>query len=263
MANVQTDRLTFKHLVTMLLQESRFEFIKCMRLPGFSITLVVFPAMVYIFCGVFFDLGTQQTAASLYWIVSASCIGSLGTALFGFGVYIATERGQGWLLLKRVSPLPIVMLLWSKANMAMLFSALITSLILCLAWTVGSVRLPLFAMLEIIGIMILVTIPFCTLGFVLGCSTSPNSAHAIVNVVYLPMMFLSGILIPYDYFPIWLQQVAHFLPAFHAVQLALSTMDSAAGEPIIYHILVLMGFTVCFLLLGVLVYRQQERDLNV
>lgn len=251
-------RYNLLHLLRILYTESKLEVIKCLRLPAFSSSILSFPLIVYIVCGVLIDINVQEIRADHYWLVAASSIGMIGTALFGFGVYIAIERGQGWLLLKRVSPLPVYIHFLAKAFMAIVFCALITSLLVVIALTFGSTDLGIKQICVLILTQMFCSLPFCMLGLVIGCAVSANSAHAIVNLIYLPMLFLSGIIVPYTYFPPWLQGIAHYLPSFHSVQLALSSIDAATTVNVFLHVSVLIVYTIVLLGIGVIAYRKME-----
>ena len=67
----------------------------------------------------------------------------IGAALFGFGVSVAVERGQGWLEVKRTTPMPIAAYFVAKLAMAMIFSAIIVTLLFIMGTTVGDVVMPL------------------------------------------------------------------------------------------------------------------------
>lgn len=58
-----------------------------------------------------------------------------------------------------------------------------------------------------------------SLGFLIA-SLIPNmkSATAIANLIYFPMIFLTGATIPFELMPEWLQKVAQVLPVTHIVK---------------------------------------------
>lgn len=87
--------------------EAKLDFLKTLRLPAYALPTVAFPALFYLMFAVAFGpqaMGGVQGAA--YMLATYGTFGVIGAALFGFGVGIAVERGQGWLLLKRASPMP-------------------------------------------------------------------------------------------------------------------------------------------------------------
>jgi ABC-2 type transport system permease protein len=67
------------------------------------------------------------------------------------------------------------------------------------------------------------------LGQAFGYALGPNSAPVVLNLVYLPMAFASGLWIPIHQLPGFLQALAPYLPAYHLGQLALSTIGAHAG----------------------------------
>ena len=48
--------------------------------------------------------------------------GVIAVSLFGFGVALAMERGQGWLQVKRASPMPVSAYFLAKLFAAVVFS---------------------------------------------------------------------------------------------------------------------------------------------
>ena len=44
---------------------------------------------------------------------------------------------------------------------------------------------------------------------------SMQESQIVIQMLYLPMLFLSGATFPMDAMPVWLQSVAQFLPASH------------------------------------------------
>lgn len=238
--------------------ESWLEFLKCLRLPAFSVSLFVFPVGMFLFFGFGMKWGPTDIQQTLYWATASSCMGVIGVGLFGFGVYVATERGQGWLLLKRVSPMPPVMYFLAKTMMSILFSCIVVGVILSIAFGLGKIDTGVVRMMQLFSVLVLTTVPFCTLGLAIAYLVGPNSAHAVINVVYLPQLFLGGIVVPYEYLPPYLQSIASVLPSFHSVQLAFGVIDSTNETAGIWNVLVLSCYTLLFVALATFRYHKDE-----
>jgi ABC-2 type transport system permease protein len=100
------------------------------------------------------------------------------------------------------------------------------------------------------------------MGLVLGYIARPNSAPPVVNLIYLPMSFCSGLWIPIFLLPHVLQQVARVLPPFHISQLELRAIGMSGDTASIgSHVQALVGFTLLFLGVAVLLYRRDEGQL--
>lgn len=251
-------RHKFAHLLRIACQESWLEFLKCVRIPAFSVSLFVFPLGMFLFFGFGMEWKPTATHQVLHWAIASSCMGVIGIGLFGFGVYVSTERGQGWLLLKRVSPMPPLMYFIAKTMMSILFSCLVVAFILSIALGFGGAEMHLFKVPLLFGVLVLSAVPFCALGLAVAYLVGPNSAHAVINVVYLPQLFLGGIVVPYQVLPSYLQTIAAVLPSFHSVQLAFGVVDSRSSEENFWSVLVLLTYSLVFVALATYRYYKDE-----
>lgn len=239
--------------------EAKYELLKMVRMPAYAIPAIAFPVMFYALFGlVFGGRATGNVSMATYLIATYGAFGVIGAALFGFGVGVAVERGQGWMLLKRATPMPPLAFFTGKLFVCTLFSAAIVVLLMVLGIAAGGVRLPVPTLLALGGTLIVGSIPFCALGLAAGYLTGPNSAPAIVNLVYLPMAFASGLWLPMEVLPSFIKSIAPFLPAYHLAQLALRTIGAGMGAPIWSHVIALAGFTVVGLTIGVWGYLRDE-----
>jgi ABC-2 type transport system permease protein len=228
-------------------------------MPGYAIPSIAFPAMFYLLFGVLFGRGTVGgVSMPTYLIATYGAFGVIGAALFGFGVGVAVERGQGWMVLKRATPMPPLAFFAGKLFACTLFAGAIVCLLITLATTAGGVRLPLSSWAALSGVLLLGAIPFCALGLAAGYLTGPNAAPAVINLVYLPMAFASGLWIPIEALPALVKSLAPFLPAYHLAQLALASVGAGLGAPPWTHVAALAGFTIVGLSLAVWGYRRDE-----
>lgn len=239
--------------------EARSEVLKAWRLPVYSVFTLVFPLMFYTIFG--FTFGGEAAGpinVAAYMLATYGAFGVIGAALFGFGVGVASERGQGWLRLKRASPMPPAAYFSAKIVMALLFSLLVVLGLFVLGFAVFEVRLPAPTWAALLGTLLLGALPFCAMGLALGYLVGPNSAAAVVNLVYLPMVFASGLWVPVEQLPGFMQAVAPYLPPYHYAQLALGTLGASRGGSPWGHVAVLVGFTLLFLVVALAAYRRDE-----
>jgi ABC-2 type transport system permease protein len=171
----------------------------------------------------------------------------MAPGLFGFGVGVAIERERGWLALKRVAPMPPGAYLASKMIMAMLFALIIYGMLATMAFTLGGVRLALAQWLLLGIITMLGVLPFCALGLLIGSRANAAAAPALVNLIYLPMAFLSGLWMPLSMLPGVVAQMAVLWPPYHLAQLALAATGRDYSGGVMGHLLYLGVFTlICF-----------------
>ncbi|MFC4822446.1 ABC transporter permease [Dokdonella ginsengisoli] len=234
------------------LLEARHEFLRLLRTPMFCIPTLAFPAMFYLLLGVLLNRGSGSGAftPAVYFLAGYGVFGVMAPGLFGFGVSVAFDRDQGWLTLRRALPLPPGAYLIAKLVMAMLFAALVFALLAAIAVSVAGVRLPASAWALLFVVEVLGVLPFCAIGLFIGSLLSGQAAPAVINLIYLPMSFLSGLWVPLMILPAVLREAAPLWPAYHLGQLAYAAVGQPSVGPVATHVAVLAAFTLVFLALA-------------
>ena len=210
-------------------QETRAECLRYLRSPSFLLPTLLFPAVFFLMFGVVLA-GHNSPDAPRFLLASYSTFGVMGPGLFGFGMSLALERDNGLLTLKRAMPMPPAAYLLGKMVMAMLMAGLITALLQTLALTVAHVPLHLGQMLQLAVVCILGAVPFCALGLLLGTLVKGHGAPAVVNLLYLPMAFLSGLWFPLSMLPSLVRNLAPLWPSYHLNALAQTALGFDVGS---------------------------------
>ena len=229
-------------------QEARCEFLRMLREPAFCGPVIGFPVLFYLLFGVLLDKGEGKAAQ--YLLATYGAFGVIGAGLFGFGVSIAVDREKGLLRLKRALPVPPGAMLLAKMMMAMLFAAIISLVLAVIAATVAGVVLEPSQWIRLFVINVLGVLPFCAIGLFVGSVVGGNAAPALLNMLYLPMAFLSGLWLPLTMLPGIISTIAPLWPAYHLGQLALKVVGFDAGQPLWMHVAVLLGITALFFVLA-------------
>ena len=227
--------------------EAWFEFLRTLRTPAFALPTLSFPLVFYIVFAVVVpgSWGSYQKAAYLF--ATYATFGVIGPALFGFGVGLAIERQQGWLELKRVSPMPVSAYFVAKIAMSMAFALVVVGLLTAAAVGLGGVRIGVGQWALLAAALVAGTLPFCALGLLIGTLAKGQAAVAVVNLVYLPMALLSGLWLPLFVFPAIVQKLAMLWPAWHLGRIALGIVGQESGVDYALHAGVLAAMTVLFL----------------
>ncbi|KAB7769128.1 ABC transporter permease [Xanthomonas maliensis] len=236
--------LSLREYAGLYLREIRYEVLRWLRAPAFAIPTLLFPPMFYVLFGLLLNHGKPEAAR--YLMASYGVFGVMAPALFGFGVGLALDRDRGLLTLKRALPVPPMALLLARTVLAMLFALAIGVLLQALGATFGGVVLaPLqrgwLLLIEAVG-----ALPFCAIGLYIGSRVGGNGAPAVVNLIYLPMAFLSGLWIPLQLLPAALTTVAPLWPSYHLGQLALRVVGQDDGHGIAGHVAALLVVSVVF-----------------
>ncbi len=230
--------------------EAKYEFLRLLRTPMFAVPTLVFPTLFYVLFGVLLAGPRAGASAAQYLLATYGVFGVMGAALFGFGVSLAIERENGYLELKRALPMPPGAYLLAKMAMAMLFASIISILLALLAAGLANVSLAPWQWVALWGVNAAGALPFCAIGLYIGSLVGGSGAPAVVNLVYMPMAFLSGLWMPLNVLPAVFAKIAPIWPAWHLGQLALKVVDRDAGSSAWMHVIVLAAITVAFFLLA-------------
>jgi ABC-2 type transport system permease protein len=251
----------FAHTLNIFRKETKYEFLKLMRTKSFSLSTIGFPVMFYILFGI---ANRSAYAGNVhlakYMLGGYACFGLIGAALFGIGVGLAGELAAGWLELKRASPMPAPAYLFAKCASAVAFGLIIVSILTAIATAFGGVSLTSTELIKMLGMTIVGSISFASMGLLLALLVPANAAPAIINLIYLPMSFLSGLWVPLRFMPHWLQGVAPALPTYHLSQLMLSIFGYQDSMSLTTHWNALIGFTMLMLGLSWLIFHRKEQN---
>src|SRR5580658_991555 len=223
-----------RHTARIYLKEARYEFLKSLRLR-----------MYYVLYGLvlYSKDAIGGAAVPKYMIATFGTFGVMGASLFGTAAGLASDRGLGWLEVKRASPMPPFAYFAAKVVTSMIFSAIIVLALFGLGIAFGGVRMPVAQFAILLGTLVVGSLPFSAMGLALGYFTGPNSAPATINLIYLPMSFCSGLWMPIMLLPKLVQKIALVMPPYHLAQLALGIVGAGKHESAAMHWEVLAAFT--------------------
>ncbi|WP_266181092.1 ABC transporter permease [Dyella humicola] len=246
---IRTGEMPWRRLLGAYVAEARSECLRYLRAPGFLLPVTLFPTIFYLLFGVVMNRDGHADAAR-YLLASYGVFGVMSPGLFGFGVSLAIERDNGLLTLKRALPMPPGAYLLGKMLMAMLAAGTVIVLLMLLATGLAHVSLSLgqAGMLMLTGM--LGVLPFCAMGMFIGTLVKGQGAPGVLNLIYLPMSFLSGLWVPLSMLPAPLQHIAPIWPSAHLQALALGALDLSQAASAWPHVLVLGAYAVVFLLLA-------------
>ncbi|MFL6575883.1 MAG: ABC transporter permease [Povalibacter sp.] len=238
--------MTLARVLRAYFIEAKHECLRILRTPGLSVPMLALPTLLYVLLGmlVFGENTAKDPQLALYMFASYVVFGATTPGMFGFGVGLAVERQSGLLKLKRAQPMPLAAHLIAKLTMAIVIATLVTSVLMVLATTFGHVTLGAMQVIGILGVTLLSAIASCAIGFFIGATATGTAANGIVNLIYFPMMYLSGMFFP---LPKFLATWAVIWPTFYADQLVIaaaggkSFMDSAMCIAVLTGIAVLFG----------------------
>jgi ABC-2 type transport system permease protein len=233
--------------VRVFLLEAHSEFLRLLRAPSFCVPTIAFPLMFYLVFGIFLGPVHAHPEAARSALANFMVIGAMATGLFALGITLANDRERGLLELKRALPMPPGTYLLAKLAMAMLFAAIVSLLLMGLAATLGGISLPPTRWLLLFAMAVIGVVPFCAIGLLVGALVKATAAPAVLNLIYLPMSFLSGLWVPLNFLPHSLARLAPLWPSWQLAQIGVVVIDQSPAGSLGGHVLFLLALgALCF-----------------
>jgi ABC-2 type transport system permease protein len=244
----------------MLVRETWAEFLKLWRVPAFSLTSLFLPVIFYGFIGIgqSGEVISPGVKFGAYFLASMSVYAVANVMIFSFGISVATERGMKMDVLMRATPMPPWVYLLSKCITALAFAAMTLVVLFPFAYIAGGVRLDADVWATLAYRVLLGSIPFIALGFAIGYLSGPNSAVAVINLIYLPTAFASGLFFPKQLLPTFIQNIAPYLPLHFFGQLGWDAIGAPTDGSVTTDWLYLAAYGVLFFVIALWAYRREE-----
>ncbi len=239
----------------VLAVEVRDELYAIVREPTavmFSIAMPV--GMFALFASLFGTQSTGPVSGTTLMLATFGAFGVISVALTP-GIGIAEDRERGWLAVKRVSPVPVRTTLAAKVAASLPVAFGVYAAMSLTALAMGAFDTELGTWLMIAGLLLLGSLPFALLSMAVGFVARGRAAPAVINAVFLPMAIAGGLWMPLDVLPSFVQELAVWLPTFHASQLGLGLL---LGEPILDNVAALLAATAVTGSLAAVAYRSMR-----
>jgi ABC-2 type transport system permease protein len=234
----------------------RSELLKLSRMRVYMLLLLVAPVLLYSASAANPRVpDIEGIPGRIYLIANFGMFALFGTALFGFGLGLATERAQGWTRTLNTAPISPWTPMLAKLVVCMILSSAALGLLLIVAALAFGVRLPLTSIALLFVTMIGCSIPLGSIGLALGAWLGANSAPLVMILIYMIISSMSGIVVPLEMIArgnLALVYFAPIFPTFHAGQLALAVLRPSLPGIIPLHIIALAAYSVGFLIIAAL-----------
>jgi imidazolonepropionase-like amidohydrolase/ABC-type multidrug transport system permease subunit len=177
----------------------------------------LFPLAFFFIFAQTFD-AAKSPAATGQVIAMVLIIGVLGNGFFGAGMRTVLDRETNVLRRFKVAPItPAPMIVASIVSGLVGFLPTVF-LFLFLGSVVYRAPLP-HSLISFILFVCVGVIAFRSFGMIVAAVVnSAQEAQILIQLLYLPMLFLSGATFPVSIMPVWVQNIAQFLPATYLFQ---------------------------------------------
>jgi ABC-2 type transport system permease protein len=243
----------------VLLQIVKFEAARMSRNFAPVFFALAFPVMMLcIFGGIygnkpsskFGGLGVVDASVPAYLILVVSV-----TGLMSFPLGLAEYRDRNILKRFRATPANASSFLLAQGLVNVFLSLVGAFLLVAVGYVFFNLHLP-HSLFYAFGALLLATITMYAIGGVVAAvAPSERAATAVANLVYFPMIFLSGATIPLAIFPSTMKKISDVLPATYAVKLLQNAWISSSTTNIILDVSVLTGIAIMGAIAAVQLFR--------
>jgi imidazolonepropionase-like amidohydrolase/ABC-type multidrug transport system permease subunit len=235
-----------------------------LRLMGRSRSVLVFS---YLFPLIFFFVFAQAFHASAspgamsQVIAMVLIIGVLGNGFFGAGMRTVQDREANVLRRFKVTPTNAAPIIVASMVSGLVAYLPIVFLFLFFGKVIYHAPIPtsLFSLIIFISVGLLA---FRAMGMIVAAVVnSAQEAQILVQMLYLPMLFLSGATFPISMMPDWVQSIAQFLPATYLFQGIESIM--IGGENVLKNMVAMLALIIAMLVAlfaGVKLFRWEKEE---
>lgn len=172
---------------------------------------MVFPLVFFFMFAQMMD--AKQGSVILTVVTMVTTIGIIGNGLFGAGIRAVQEREENILRRYKVTPITPVPLLAASMITGVIVYLPTIIVVLTLANRLYGMKMPPNVGSLIVFVCIGV-LAFRAVGAIIAAVVNTSQeAQILIQLIYMPMLFLSGATIPVTIFPNWLQIVSQFIPA--------------------------------------------------
>jgi ABC-2 type transport system permease protein len=205
--------------MTTFAHELRYQQLAFWRSRESAVFVFIFPLLLYALLGSVYDETIDDLPAGDVLLAGLLGYGCANTAFAGLAISLVIRRESGILKRIRSTPLPAPVYAGATLSSVLVTFVLQTIALFALGRLLFDASLPdrpgSLALAVLFG-----AVAFAGLG--LGAAAlirSDEGASAVVNVILLPMAFLSGSFGPTRDFPDWLQTIADVLPLKHYLEI--------------------------------------------
>lgn len=206
----------------LVLRQARFENKAFWRNPAAAFFTFAFPLLFLVIFSTLLGGGTSPSPTgeeieSTTYFIPAILSFSVVTACFtNIAISISFSRDEGILKRLRGTPCPGWVYLAARVLHAVFVNLILVVIVLIFGQVFYGVDIPLDTFAAFVLTLVVGAGAFCALGLAATCAVpTAEAAPAVVNVMVLPLLFLSGTFIPIGDAPHWVQTFAGLFPIKH------------------------------------------------
>jgi len=212
--------------------QSRYDLLTFVRDPAATFFTLALPIIfLVLFVTLFGDERLDSgLSTSTYYVPGIVALAIISANLFNMAIGLTELREAGMLKRLRGTPLPPRVFIASRMAGGAAVGLVMTAILLLLGRVLYGVAIPGTAMVGFVLALLVGSATFSALGIAMtAVIPSLAAAPPIANAVTLPLFFVSGIFVPSEQTPDWMQKVADAFPVKPLSEALLTAFDPATS----------------------------------
>ncbi len=221
--------------MSLVLHQYRYDQKQFWREPASVFFTVVLPLIFFtLFASIFGSDTTtvdgQEIDTSTYYVPAILALALINATFVNLTIWLTISRERGQLKRVRATPVPAWVVIVGRTLTAVAVSFVMVVVVCLFGAVLYGVDLPTSTLPGVVVSVLVGTCSLAALGFaVAGVVPSENAAPAVANVIVLPLEFISGIFVPSEQIPDWMNSIASVFPVKPLFDSLFAAFDPLAG----------------------------------
>jgi ABC-2 type transport system permease protein len=223
----------------IVLAQARMAILVALRTPRTIIFTIAFPVVLLVLFNSIFNAGGNETttlpsdvnlSAEAYFTAGIIAYSAALSTFTTLAVSLTTQRESGQLKRYRGTPMPPWTFIAGQIIRAEAQALAMAAILLAIGALAYGVPVPASTFPAFVLYLLLGTATLCSLGIALSSFTpTPDAASTIAPFSVVILSFISGVWIPVDQLPSWLETVGKVFPLSHLALGLQTTLAPGAG----------------------------------
>jgi ABC-2 type transport system permease protein len=226
---------------SIVFAQARMAILVALRTPRTVIFTIAFPVILLVLFNSMFNAGGNETAtlpsevklsAQAYFTAGIIAYAAALSTFTTLAVSLTTQREKGQLKRYRGTPMPPWTFIAGQIIRAEAQALTMAALLLAIGAIAYGIPIPASTFPAFVLYLLLGTATLCSLGIAVSAFTpTPDAASTIAPFSVVILSFVSGVWIPVEQLPEWLETIGKVFPLYHlALGLQTTLAPAASGS---------------------------------
>lgn len=215
-------------------RQLNFDLLIFRRNPAATFFTVILPLIFLVLFTSIFGNGTLANGAqvSTVYVPGILTLAIVSATAVNVAITMTTRRERGVLKRVRGTPIPPPVFVLSQSLAGTVIAFVMTIIISVIGRVLYGVSLQFETLPSLIISLIVGAMSFAAIGLAMTTIiSSEDAAPAVTNAVFLPLYFISGVFVPNDQVPGWVETVGNLFPVSHLNQALQESFNPFADGP--------------------------------